>query len=68
MLDLFVFFDAGSVSLKEFNVNTFRSSYGAGARIDIGNRLPLMVGYGIPINPMYKEDVQHFFFSMGGQF
>jgi outer membrane protein insertion porin family len=68
MLDLFVFFDAGSVSLSEFTVKTFRSSYGVGARIDIGNRLPVMIGYGIPINPQYDEDVQNFFFSMGGQF
>lgn len=68
MLDAFVFFDAGSVSLSQFSVNTIRSSYGAGVRVDIGNRLPLMVGYGIPINPKYKEDEQRFFFSMGGQF
>jgi outer membrane protein insertion porin family len=68
MLDAFVFFDAGSVTLSEFSVSTLRSSYGVGARIDIGNRLPVMIGYGIPINPQNKDDVQHFFFSMGGQF
>lgn len=68
MLDVFVFFDSGSVALSEFTVKTFRSSYGVGARIDIGNRLPLMVGYGFPINPLYGVDKQNFFFSMGGQF
>jgi outer membrane protein insertion porin family len=68
MLDLFVFFDTGSVALSQFSVNKFQSSYGVGARIDIGNRLPVMVGYGFPLNALYKDDKQNFFFSMGGQF
>ncbi len=68
MIDAFIFFDAGSVSLTQFTVDTLRSSYGAGVRVDIGNRLPFMIGYGIPINPQYDEDVQNVFFSMGGQF
>ncbi len=68
IIDGFVFFDAGSVALSEFTVHDFRMSYGAGLRLDIGNRLPVMVGYGIPINPASHSDVQHFFFSMGGQF
>lgn len=68
LLDLFVFFDAGSVSMNEFAIPSIKFSCGGGARIDIGNRLPLIVGYGYPINPDSSKDVKKFFFSMGGQF
>ena len=68
MLDLFVFFDGGSVSLETFDVPEFRMSYGAGARIELGNRVPIILGVGFPINPESKKDVKHFFISMGGQF
>lgn len=70
MLDLFAFVDVGSVTFGEFDLNQIRPSAGGGARIDIGNRTPIMVGWGIPL---VKEDRhngkdQKFFFSMGGQF
>lgn len=69
MLDLFTFFDCGTITQQTFTVQKFNMSYGFGARIDIGNRLPLTVGYGIPINPDNKKnDVRNFFFTMGGQF
>lgn len=68
LLDLFAFFDAGSISLHRFDTHKLNMSYGAGARIDIGNKLPLVVGIGFPINPDNKEQVQKFFFAMGGQF
>ncbi|MCB1068457.1 MAG: outer membrane protein assembly factor BamA, partial [Simkania sp.] len=68
MLDLFVFFDGGTVSEKRFDIPDFRMSYGLGARIELGNRMPFIVGMGFPINPEDKDDVKRFFFSMGAQF
>jgi len=68
MLDLFVFFDGGTVSEKRFDIPDFRMSYGLGARIELGNRMPFVVGMGFPINPADKDDVKRFFFSMGAQF
>lgn len=68
-IDAFVFFDAGSISLKEFNIDTFRMSTGVGLRVNVGNRLPMTFGWGYPINPEDRsKDKQTFFFSMGGQF
>lgn len=68
MLDLFVFFDGGSISAKRFDISDFQMSYGFGARIELGNRMPFIVGMGFPINPTDKDDVKRFFFSMGAQF
>lgn len=68
MLDLFVFLDGGSVSEKRFDIPTIRMSYGFGARIELGNRMPFIVGMGFPVNPADKDDVKNFFFSMGAQF
>jgi outer membrane protein insertion porin family len=66
-LDAFVFADAGSVSLKRFKITPYRLSYGAGIRLQVMGQVPIMIGYGIPVNPgPTKED--KFFFSMGGQF
>jgi len=67
MLDLFIFFDAGSVSLEKFKIGTFRTSYGIGARIEISGNVPIIAGYGIPINPEKGEE-NPLFFSIGGQF
>lgn len=67
-LDLFVFIDAGSVSLKRFDFSTYRMSYGFGARVDVMGKLPLILGMGFPVNPQNKHQVRKFFFSMGGQF
>lgn len=73
MLDVFAFFDAGSIVDKQFKFGKIRMSAGVGLRVDIGNRVPLVIGYGYPINPPIgkkgkREDVENFFFSMGGQF
>lgn len=68
MLDGFVFFDGGSISLKQLHIHKFNMSYGVGARIELANRVPLTLGVGFPINPDDKDDVHRFFFSMGGQF
>lgn len=68
MLDLFVFADAGMVSLQKFVFDEYRFSWGYGARIQLMNRMPIVVGVGYPINPERKRDVERVFFSMGGQF
>ena len=68
LLDLFAFFDTGSVSDKAFKIPKLRMSYGVGARLELMSRTPIILGYGIPINPRRKDDGKKFFFSMGGQF
>lgn len=67
-LDLFVFTDAGSVSMERFEIDTLRFSYGIGARIEMLNRVPIVLGVGFPVNPSGESEVKKFFFSMGGQF
>lgn len=68
MLDLFVFTDAGALSMHRFQIPKMRLSYGIGARIDLLNRIPMVLGWGIPVNPKSQNQVKEFFFSMGGQF
>lgn len=70
MLDIFAFFDVGSVTLGEFDLGQFRPTTGVGLRLDIGNRTPIMVGWGIPLVKKDRDDEkwQKVFFSMGGQF
>lgn len=67
-LDIFAFFDAGSLSLKRFEVDTLRTSTGVGARITALSTLPLMLGWGYAINPENEYDRQGFFISMNGNF
>ncbi len=50
MLDLFTFLDGGSISMKRFDIPDLRMSYGFGARIELGNRVPITLGWGFPIN------------------
>ncbi len=70
MLDIFAFFDVGSVAFEEFGIGKVRPSTGLGIRFDIGNRTPIMVGWGIPLvkKDRHNEKWQKVFFSMGGQF
>lgn len=70
MLDIFAFVDAGSVTFGEFDIDQIRPTTGVGVRIDIGNRTPIIVGYGIPLVKKDRHDGkwQKVFFSMGGQF
>jgi len=69
MLDVFLFVDAGSLSTQIFTINDFKATAGGGLRLDIGNRTPIMIGWGYVFS---REDRKHraqpFFFSMGGQF
>lgn len=67
-IDVFTFFDAGSLSQGRFEINTIRTSAGAGARITALSTLPLMVGWGYAINPEFESDRQGFFISMNGSF
>ncbi|MBU6384129.1 MAG: outer membrane protein assembly factor BamA [Verrucomicrobia bacterium] len=70
MLDVFAFLDVGSVEFREFCISQVRPTTGVGLRLDIGNRTPIMVGYGIPLvkKDRNSEKWQKVFFSMGGQF
>lgn len=68
ILDGFAFIDAGSLSMDMFRVGTFRMSWGFGARIEVMNRMPMIIGIGFPANPGHHDEEQKFFFSMGGQF
>ncbi len=69
MLDVFIFGDAGSVNFGELSWSQFRATAGGGIRLDIGNRTPVMIGWGYVFNKDdRKNKAQPFFFSMGGQF
>lgn len=70
MLDVFAFVDVGSVEFAPFKISQIRPTTGVGLRIDIGNRTPILVGYGIPLvkKDRNSEKWQKVFFSMGGQF
>lgn len=70
MLDVFAFLDVGSITNDIFVLKEIRPTTGVGIRIDIGNRTPIMVGWGIPLDKKDRNDDtwQPWFFSMGGQF
>jgi outer membrane protein insertion porin family len=68
IFDIFAFADAGSISMQHFKFHRFNASYGIGIRLEIMNQMPIILGYGVPVNPQRRSDVQKFFFSMGGQF
>lgn len=70
MLDLFAFVDVGSVTFGSVALHQFRPTAGVGVRLDIGNRAPIMVGWGIPFvrEDRNNDKWQKVFFSMGGQF
>jgi outer membrane protein insertion porin family len=66
--DLFAFVDAGSISMQRFDFPTLRLSAGFGTRLELLNRVPIILGMGFPINVQDTRYVRNFFFSMGGQF
>ena len=68
IMDVFLFVDAGSVAMHRFYVANFQMSTGIGTRLELINRVPVILGYGIPINPSSHQEERRFFFSMGGQF
>ncbi len=70
IMEVFLFMDAGYVTDQQFNFGTYRASYGIGTYLNIMGRMPITLGYGVPVNPANRDQKQkdHFFFSMGGQF
>ena len=72
ILDAFVFYDIGNVTVKTFSFEKPRASIGGGVRLDIGNRTPIVVGWGYLLNSLDRKERNHkyqpFYFSMGGQF
>jgi len=72
ILDAFVFYDIGNVTTKVFSFEKPRASIGGGLRLDIGNRTPIVVGWGYLLNSLDRKERNHkyqpFYFSMGGQF
>ena len=67
-MDIFLFVDAGSIAMKRFYLANFKLSTGIGTRLELINRVPVILGWGYPINPSSHHEVRRFFFSMGGQF
>jgi outer membrane protein insertion porin family len=67
-MDIFLFVDAGSIAMKRFYLANFKLSTGIGTRLELINRVPVILGWGYPINPDNHREVRRFFFSMGGQF
>lgn len=68
IMDVFLFVDAGSVAMHRFYLENFQMSTGIGTRLELINRVPVILGYGYPINPRSHQEQRRFFFSMGGQF
>lgn len=70
-LDLFAFVDSGAISKRPWTIEHLATTVGSGIRLDIGKRLPFVVGFGYPVG-MSKEErenrSQGYFFSMAGQF
>lgn len=67
-IDLFVFTDAGQISEKTFHSSILRWSYGWGLRIEAMQKMPIYLGWGIPVNADKKIDERRFFFNVGGRF
>lgn len=51
LIDLFMFADAGCVSRRHFSLKHWNLSWGVGTRLEIINRMPVILGYGFAINP-----------------
>lgn len=69
-IDIFAFFDAGSLTSNPWQVGRIYQAVGYGARVFIlGNGgPPLTLGMGYPLNPKDDEDVKKFFLQVGGKF
>lgn len=68
-LELFYFFDAGSLSMRRWHFSKLYTAVGYGLRIGIFPSMPpLVVGMGYPIDPDSRKQVKRFFLSVGGQF
>ncbi len=68
-MDAFAFFDAGSLSSRQWHIGRIFRSVGYGMRLYImGNGPPLTFGMGYPLNPRNRGDVKKFFLQVDGRF
>ena len=71
-VQLFAFFDAGSLSLKRFKIDNIRMSCGFGVRLDILGQMPITLAYARPINPADRKNQRvnknNIVFSVGVQY
>lgn len=68
-IELFAFFDAGSLTSNPWRVGRIYKSLGYGARLFIlGNGPPLTFGMGYPLNAKNRHQVKKFFLQVGGKF
>lgn len=67
--ELFVFADAGHLSMRQWNFDIPQLALGAGVKIYVFEGTPpLMIGMGYPINPKDSSEVKRFFLTVGGRF
>lgn len=68
-IDLFAFYDAGSLTFDPWRVGRFYQSVGFGARVFILNGgPPLTFGMGYPLNWRDEAELKRFFLQVGGKF
>jgi outer membrane protein insertion porin family len=74
ILDVFTFFDAGAISQNAFDIQKVYMSAGVGIRLNMGQPLPVVFGWGYPINldpwsgTGENPQEQRVFWSMAGRF
>jgi len=66
--DAFAFVDGGYVSYSEWALRHLEWSVGFGVRLNLMQQIPMIFGVGFPLNPDRQNEVQRFFFSLGGRF
>ncbi len=64
----FLFADAGNVWKKTLEFGRLKCAIGLGIKFYIAEGTPLTIGYGVPLNAQRKQDLQKFYFSIGGNF
>lgn len=70
-VDGFAFVDAGTLGDRAYRLEKdWASTYGFGLRVDISERIPLILGLGYPLKKPKDGNVelQRFFFSLGAKF
>jgi outer membrane protein insertion porin family len=67
-VDGFIFFDGGYVASHPWQVRKLRTSIGFGVTVRLLAQMPMTFGWGFPLNPQRSDDVEVFYFSVGGHF
>lgn len=68
-ISAFIFCDSGHLSFDVWNFGTMWTSVGFGINLKILDGVPpIVLGFGFPLNPDSRSDVQRFFFNIGGRF